>query len=338
MEIETNNNNNNITPVLLKFGYFKLNMNYIPFLYNEKKYKFVYNIDPGNYNTNNILRGNFYIKSSIDLIVKIGGSDYVLDKGEYFFFRNLFMFHEFSMVTNINDEDVIIYDSCQFDIFKEEIYCRAMSTITGSHEFILYNSLHSVEPNKKDNYVISTSGIIGDVNDDKLNEFLEIKFNDVMSGSSWLKLRQYVDQEKIKLKVYYLGLSADMEKLYEIMDDKEVNDLLVNHDKGVTLTDPPILGIRFTKTNYAALKELLDEKYGFNINPLENCVLCNIRENVDYDKLVQDIIKHNNEIERYEKDGIYTYEIFKEIPFTYEFYEDLMSKYNGENESLQKYL
>ncbi len=333
-------NANSVTekPVLLKTGYFKLNMNYIPFLNDNTKEKFVYNINPGNYNRNNILRGNFYIKSSIDLLVKIGPCDYILDKGEYFFYRNLFMYHEFSIVTNTNDEDVIIYHDCEFDIFKEDNYWCAMATITRGRELTLYNSLHSANLEKKDDYVICSTGMIGTANGDELNEYLGNNINYVRSNSSWLHLRRHVDQERIKLKVYYLALSADMEKLYEIIDDKEVNDLLVNRDMGVTLIDPPMLGIRFTETNYAALKELLDEKYGFNIKPIEKCVLCNFRENADYDKLVQDIIKRNNEIEKYEKAGIFTYEIFKEIPFTYEFYKEMMSKYNDTNTDLQKYL
>lgn len=328
---------NNITPVSLKFGYFKLNMNYIPIIFDDKKDKFVYSIEAGDYNRNNILRGDFYIKSSIDIIVNIGGCDYILDKGEYFFFRNLFMFHEFSIVTNTNNEDVIIYHDCGYDVYKEENYRYAMRSIIHDHSAILYNSLHSVEPNNKDNYVIATSGIIGDILKNELNKFSERNIHNLKLNSSWLHLRRNIEQQNIKIKLYYLSLSADIEKLYEIMDDKEVNDLLVNHDRGVTLTDPPILGIRFTETNHAALKELLDEKYGFNIYPIEKCILCNIRENVDYNKLVQDIINHNNEIERYENEGFYTYEIFKEIPFTYEFYEDLMTIFD-ENKSIQKYL
>ena len=335
MEIETNNN---VTPVLLKTGYFKLNMNYIPFLDDNKKYKFVYNTNTGVDNRNNILRGDFYIKSSIDLVVKIGGCDYTLDKGEYFFYRNLFMFHEFSIVTNTNDEDVIIYHDCQFDIFKEDNYWHAMATIARSHEVTLYNSLHATDPEKKDNYVICTTGMIGTANGDEFNKFLKNSINDVRSNKSWLRLRQHVNQERIKLKVYYVRLCGTMETLQAVINDKEVNDLLVGRDWGITLIDPPVLGIRFAETNYNALKELLDEKYGFDMFSIEKCALCNFDENADYDKLVQDIIKHNDEIEKYEKIGIYTYEIFREIPFTYKFYKEMMSKYNDTNRDLQKYL
>lgn len=153
---------------------------------------------------------------------------------------------------------------------------------------------------------------------EQLSQKYRINMNYLSSYFTLLNLNKYDGESD-----YYYDFIYHID-IHLVQKDTEITDLLYSYDKDfVRESYPPCIYIMFHDKNYDKLSELLKNKY--NITDFYKSKRVYNRTNKSYEELKNAIIEHNNCIKYYESDGAIEFVKQKSIPFTKEFYEDLVS-------------
>lgn len=295
--------------VNLKYGYVKLNTEFIPKIIEKTKCV---------WNSYCLIDGNIYIKTPVEIDVDIGGVRSKFMAGEYFIPKVLF-YHGIRIVTDISkNEDIEIYYNCILD--KEFNYIKGIMLLP--EYYIICDKIYrNREEFGQENIGVFKTGMC-----DVLPEYYfktEDYLKQVISNKDCCFLqkndcRKQIDSNKIKINSYTQFIRNT--NVGKIQKDEDVTKFLIYYDKDyVRKSYPPCIEICYFESDYESLKKVLKEKYNVKlIKPQAD----QLYENKSYEEIYELVYKYNIWLDKCNKSGICNFISVIEIPFTKEYYNN----------------